>query len=413
MKVRHTRRLLATSVALLTAAFSLTGCGDDDAVADQGNTVKFGIVTSVGTRVDFADVVAGAQAAAAGVNARGGIGGKDVEIVFCNESLDPNKGRACVRDLIKQDITAMTGMSVSTMEADAVKMLNEAGIANLGSFTYGAATSDPNSYLLNGGHDFVQAASIKAGVDQAGPQQVWVPFDVPLNQAYNTLYAAGLPVAGGELVDTVRAPPTTTDMAPIASQVAKSGADVMNPQMAGSLLINLAKTLHQLGWDGRWVTSDTGFVDADLDLFPDGWLDRGIFVGFFPPMSAAADYPGLMQLKEDFTLAKQDGVKNVPATDRFVRGVAVNAYFAVIAAAQVADQAGVTDSESFKKAMDAAENIDLGGVMAPWNPNASASKSSPRVSNGAMYVYHWENGTSVLDTPEPVDVTEIWESGRG
>lgn len=407
---------MAASAAMLVAPLALAACGSDGdggKASSGGDTVKLGIVTSVGTRVDFKDVVASAEAAAAGINDRGGIDGKDVEIVFCNESLDPNKGRACVRDLVDKKVMAMTGMAVSTMEADAVKMLGDAGIANFAPFTYGAASNDPNTYLLNGGHNWIQASTIKGGVDEIGPKQAWVPFDLPLNQGYAPTYEKGLPIAGGKLVSTVKIPPTTTDMAPIASQISKSDAEGINIQMTGSLIVNLIKSLDQIGWDGKWVTADNAFVEEDLDLFPAGWLDKGVFASFYPPIAAADDFPGLQQYKKDVELAKAAGVKNLPGTDRFVRGQALNAYFSVIAAAQIADGAKATDAKSFKTAVESAKDVDLGGVIPPWTPTKSVSKVDSRVSNGLMWIYHWENGKAVLDTPQGVDVTNIWDGAMG
>ena len=410
-KIRTRRHMTAVTAATLAATFSLAACsdGDDGSPGTSGDTIKFGIVTSVGTRVDFKEVVASAEAAAAGINARGGIGGRDVEIVFCNEALDPNKGRACVRDVIDQGITAMTGLAVSTMEADAVKMLGDAGVANFGAFTYGAASNDANTYLLNGGHNWMQGATIKGGVDFVGPKQAWVPFDLPLNQAYSPVYDKGVGIAGGELVDTVKIPPTTADMAPIASQIAKTDAEVINIHMTGSLIVNLTKSLDQLDWDGKWITADNSFNNEDLNQFPDGWLDKAVFAAFYPPIQASDKFPGLQQYKDDVALAKKEGVKNLPETDRFVRGTALNAYFAVIAAGKIADEAGATDAKSFKAAVEAAKDVDLGGVIPPWTPTASVSKVDSRVSNGIMWIYHWDGDKAILDTPEGIDVTSIWD----
>jgi len=68
---------------------------------------------------------------------------------------------------------------------------------------------------------------------------------------------------------------------------------------------------------------------------------------------------------------------DLPDSERFVRSVALNAYFAVIAAAQIADEAGATDAESFKAAIEEAEDVDLGGVVPPWTPGDSVSEVRP------------------------------------
>ncbi len=417
MKLRTSRRVAAGTAALLAAALTLTACGDDDSTAGSSSgkeTIKLGLVTSVGTRVDFKDVVASAEAAALAVNEQGGIDGKDVKIVFCNESLDPNKGRACVRDLIGQGITAMVGSSVSTMEADMVKMLNEAGIANFAPGTYGAAANDDNSYLLNPGWNFNQPATVEAAVQAGAKKIIWAPFDLPLNQAYGPVFEKGAKLAGGELVETVKIAPTTTDMAPVAAKIASSGGDGVIINMTGSLIINLIKSLDQLDWDGKWVTGDAAFNDEDLDSLPAGWLsDRAIFVSPFPPMSTADQFSGVKQFQTDLAAAKSAGIKNVPNTERFVRSWAVNSYFGVIAAADVLKNAEGTSAEDFKKSADTITDIDLGGVIPLWTPSASKSTVDTRVSNPTQWFYHWKDGKAVLDTPEPVDVAPIWDGSMG
>jgi branched-chain amino acid transport system substrate-binding protein len=410
LRIRRSAVVAASLAVTLTMAACGNDKGGDAGSSSGGDTIKLGLVTSVGTRVDFKDVVATAKAAALAINEKGGIKGKKLEIVFCNESLDPNKGRACVRDLISQGITAMVGASVSTMEADMVKMLAKANIPNFGPGTYGAAAKDPNTYMLQGGWDLNQAATIYSAVASGNPKVVWAPFDLPLNQGYGPVYETGTKIAGGELVSTVKIAPTTTDMAPIAAQIAKADGQSVIINMSGALIINLVKALSQLGWNGKWISGDAAFNDSDLDHLPADWLnDRALFVSPFPPLNYDDKFPGLKQFKSDLAAASKAGISDIPSTDRFVRSWALNSYFSVIAAGKVLQAAGGTDAKAFKASADTIKDIDLGGVVPPWTPSKSASKVDTRVSNPVFWFYHWKDGKQVLDTPEGVDVSQVWD----
>src|SRR5215210_7441157 len=88
MSKTTTMRRRAVVAAIAATMMTVAACGDDaggSSGSDSGSgsggaPIKLGLITTVGARVDFKDVVAAAQAAAVGVNDRGGIDGRDVEI---------------------------------------------------------------------------------------------------------------------------------------------------------------------------------------------------------------------------------------------------------------------------------------------------------------------------------------------
>ncbi len=138
-----------------------------------------------------------------------------------------------------------------------------------------------------------------------------------------------------------------------------------------------------------------------------------LWVSPFPPIALADRYPGLKQFLADMDAEKAAGDKDAPVSRDYVRGLTLDGYFSVIAAARIATQAKATNAASFKKAIDAAQNIDLGGVMPPWTPGKSVSKGVPRASNGTFYFYTDANGQVKLADPQPVDVTRTVDAGFG
>ena len=60
-------------------------------------TVKLGVIAPEGVSTNYPGSQAAAKAAIAGLNARGGLSGHPVELVYCNDKGDPNIATQCAR----------------------------------------------------------------------------------------------------------------------------------------------------------------------------------------------------------------------------------------------------------------------------------------------------------------------------
>ena len=135
----------------------------------SSSVIKVGMIADEGTAVDLSWAVATAQGALIRINAQGGIAGHHVQLIFCNEALDPNKAVACARQLMGDHVIAFVGNQPLAAEANVDELLRQ-GIANVAPSSYGPSDSDPNSYLLFGGQDFVNAAQLDFGIKYGGPK---------------------------------------------------------------------------------------------------------------------------------------------------------------------------------------------------------------------------------------------------
>src|SRR4051794_6432618 len=74
--------------------------------------IKVGLIAPVGVP-SFSDpqMVAAARAAVRGANARGGINGQTVQLIYCNDKNDPNLGTACARKMVSEHVVAMIGLN--------------------------------------------------------------------------------------------------------------------------------------------------------------------------------------------------------------------------------------------------------------------------------------------------------------
>src|SRR5260221_9084013 len=86
------------AVAALCALLCVVSSTAD---AAGGTPIRLGITASVGNPVaDYPRLFAGARAAARSINAHGGIGGRPIQILTCNNHGDGIQEVACARKLV-------------------------------------------------------------------------------------------------------------------------------------------------------------------------------------------------------------------------------------------------------------------------------------------------------------------------
>ncbi|GAB2577333.1 ABC transporter substrate-binding protein [Streptomyces capparidis] len=147
-----TRRALA-AVALSGALLATTACGQ---LPGGGGGPEPPIVVMTwapeGTRAtNMPGMPAVAQVYAKALNARGGIDGRELKVLTCNEGNDSQRAAACVREAIDADVAAVVG-SYSRHGRSFMPALETAGIPYIGG--YGIAPAEftsPLSYPVNGG----------------------------------------------------------------------------------------------------------------------------------------------------------------------------------------------------------------------------------------------------------------------
>ncbi|MGH3492226.1 MAG: ABC transporter substrate-binding protein, partial [Sciscionella sp.] len=268
--VRSRRHRYAAAAGAVAALFAFTACsssgsGSSGGGGPSGSTIKLGMISDVGTTVDYADAVAAAKAAVRGVNARGGIDGRKVELEFCNESLDPNKAAACARKLVSDKVMAFVGNQIVTYEQNADKLFAQAGIPNIGPVSYGPSGQDSNSYLLSPGQEYVNAAQAMAAVRYGGKKVALIRLDVPFTAPFESFYGKALAKLGGTKGVTAVIPATgQPDLAASASRLESSHPDVVNTNGNEIADTEILKSMAGLGYQGKMVVAADLFRYASL-----------------------------------------------------------------------------------------------------------------------------------------------------
>jgi ABC-type branched-subunit amino acid transport system substrate-binding protein len=148
----------AASASAGTQAASPAGTAPGADVGLTATTMRIGMIADVNTAVApglFQKSVNAVKAWAAGVNASGGLAGRQVTVDFCDSKLDPNATTNCVIQACQNDF-ALVGTSANALEdlSDIDGCKNAAGkavgIPNLAAFAFLPLACDPDTYLAAG-----------------------------------------------------------------------------------------------------------------------------------------------------------------------------------------------------------------------------------------------------------------------
>lgn len=152
---RHTTlKNLSRLAALATGAALVAGCGLVPGTTASAGDDTVTVMTWAPERTaatNMPGMPAMAQAYARWVNAHGGIGGRKLKVLTCNDQNDSVAAARCARSAVDQDVVAVVG-SYSQHGRAFLSPLESAGIPYIGG--YGVSDTEftsPLSYPVNGG----------------------------------------------------------------------------------------------------------------------------------------------------------------------------------------------------------------------------------------------------------------------
>jgi len=405
--------------AALALAVAVAACGDDDddggttgsaaegqaSGAPSGDPLKIGVVAPNGSPV-FNDTwsVAAAQAAARAVNDRGGVAGRPVEIVYCNDKGDPNETAKCAREMVSDEVVATVGGS--TFGGAALNpVLNAAKIPQIGLDPQtGPDFSSPNVYLFSGG----SLLGFQTLVSYAAHKKV--PLAVVGGD--NSVTATFIPQAqkileenGSRLTAKVLVPPKQADFAPLVAAAERNGTEGALIFLGKEQMQQFMAAARARGTDFQYFTPST-VTDIVADpaglesIGGEATLADATFSNTFPPLNSdnaeMKRYLEEMKAEADAGTAEAD----TPTLNGIRAWLAVNVIEQVVEDQKVTDVSGATLME----ALNATKDLDLGGLIPPWTPNAPGPKGLERVSNQKYFIIGFDGTETTQILDEPVDI---------
>lgn len=225
-----------TAMAAILAVLFAAGCGSDESVSQAAETTGTDLTGPVVKVMTFAPqdnqmtvmpgIPAVAKAAAAQINANGGINGGRLEVITCNEQANPAGAQACAEQAVREGVAAVVGSNSTNGEAF-YPILEGAGIPVIG--VLGPNPKDLTSPMSFPISATIASQMIGAGVmaGQNGCEKLGVvALDVPAAMQSAQFLNQGFKATGAtnDVVIT-SVPVASTDFAPIVAASTRGDTD--------------------------------------------------------------------------------------------------------------------------------------------------------------------------------------------
>lgn len=395
---------------MVVGALTLAACGSESAGSDTagltGDPIKIGQIAPTGTSFyNVPDTVAVTRSAVDGVNRRGGIDGRPLELVYCNDKGDPNEAMACAREMISAGVVATVRSIVIAGGAQVSSVLGQAGIPDIGRAALEPAEfAAENAFLLDGGLTYPYAAGLRQ-FSENGNKRIYLSTsesanaDSTLNNLERIAEDLGLEVVGKRKV-----PRDTADYSPFLLDIRQSGAEGVIAAFPQGTLLPLIKTADQVGLDIDWLMNGGGLTQDDLQALPKAQTERMTFGLNSIPYSVFDTAERSALAKEDIEHAFQGGDKDADPDNIFPNSW--TAYESVAVLTEVLQGMDTITAASVTDELEGAEDIPL-ALSVAWTPSRQGPVAYPRVSNPFVFIGRFVDGRTQLASEEPVDVSEF------
>jgi ABC-type branched-subunit amino acid transport system substrate-binding protein len=375
----------ATGAAATSSAASTST--PSTASAATKSPLLVGLETAVGSPVDSHPYTEpAAQAAIRAVNARGGLNGHPVKLVFCNDQANPTTAEGCARTFVSDHVIACVGCH-SLSDNLVQPILAAAHIPMIAEQAVSAQTfNGSNMYLPQGGSIIDYEVAIGYAVHREGGHLGVAYADVPAGQAFEELTAAVVKAAGGGAFTTkVPVPPTTSDYSSLAALATSGGTRQLLMLLDHSQYEPLMKAILASGGGLNNYYSTELTSQNDINGF--GPLaDHLIVGGSFPP----ANSPQMAPFVDDMKNYGGPPINDITLENDALPWVALQVLV------KITKGMNTIDGSTIMAALNKAKNIDIGPMLPPWTPSAPGPTGFSRLSNPAVWLKAYKNDQPVL-----------------
>lgn len=387
---RFPARRVIGLVGATVAAVVLSACGGDSGSDSGGDTIKVMTWAPLESSLtNYPAITEAAKAYGQYINDEGGIGGRKVEVLICDEGGDPTKATDCARQAIQEEVVAVVGSFGYTGDAT-IPLLKGAGIAWFGGCCPNspAEYNEDNAFILGNGPAFAAALADRANKD-GFTKIAYVGCDgcqTYLPPIENTLKAAGL-----ELHQEVTIPAQAQDYSPQAAEALADGTDAVI-LIAGE------------DQDKAFMAAYKQVGSTAKIYGPQGNLTEEVAADFKEELTGAVTGNSYADISapvwDDFreSLSTYDAPKDINYNT--LAGLGTWAAYAAFNEV-VSTMDGDVTAESFMEAARNADNVDTGGMTAPvdftqlWTDGLEGYRNL--VNRTASFSHFDENGKLVPD----------------
>jgi len=427
---RPKRKKLAAGAAVCALAIVATACSSSSSSstgsttgansnaastgsAPSGSAINIGVIEPTNTSIyNAGDEVAAVDAAAAGINAQGGINGHKVVVDYCNSQDDPNATAACVRQMISDKVVELAA-GIDILGPSMVESLSAAGIPvvdedalSLGEMT--ATTAFP----LSGGIPAAEAVETYVAAQKGFKKILLVansgnPFETTFEQAVSsTAKKNGIAYAG--VVDfPVEG---VSDFSPYAAKIVNSGADIVSIPLSIDQAIPLIQAVRALGSKVQFIINSGAFTNADITK--NASLVNGLYiVNDVPPVNSATEsqFPIIKTFVAQMNAEAATGNSNADLND--LRSFALRIWDVLQAQFQIMKgMKGPITASTYLSALNSAKDVSLNGILPDWTPSTHISITglgSTHYSEANYWLLQIEGGQQTLLSGQPINAVQV------
>lgn len=327
--------------------------GSEGGEEATGDPIKLMTVTTLNANgPTYENIAITANLYADYINAQGGVAGRPLEVIVCDEQFDPAVAASCARQAVDEGVVSVLG-SFTYFAESIVPVLAESGITWFGqccSITP-SELSNPYSFPL-GNQPMYAVGEVKAAVDDGctsinaavaeGADAVFLP---PMENAMSAY--------GMEFGEVVIVPAVAQDYSAEVARVT-SGADCVLMVMSETPFITWNIAWAQSGTDVQ-MYGNQGNLNEISAAGAEEATDGSIIIGMYPDITteAWADYRGALEAA---------GVDQVENDFNSLGGLGTWAAYAGFT--QIAESIeGEITADSFYEAANSTTALDLNGMV--------------------------------------------------
>ncbi|MGW2568577.1 ABC transporter substrate-binding protein [Streptomyces sp. NPDC001537] len=415
------RRATALSAGALAVCASLAaGCGVIPGTTGGSGDAPITVMTWAPSDTNATNkpgMPAFAQAYARWINAQGGINGRKLKVLTCNEHNDSVAAAKCARLAVKENVVAVVG-SYSQYGDSYLPELEGAGIPYIGG--YGVTTAEftsPMSYPVNGGQPVLLAGLGKELAGGCGPVALVRPDSIAGDEL-PAMLDSGLKAGGHRPAIDQRAADDTTEYSGPSRQAltattgtrAKSGCVI--PAL-GDRTDTFMDSFRRDREDYPAVKTAATLDSVDQTVINESGGQSGPYEGSYVtgwyPVSSDPRWGAMKKVIQEQAF----GDNRIDASDTGVQTtwIAYTVFRSVIASLGSGD----VSADTVRKALDEGLKVDTGGLT----PTLQWSSEGPlagiglsRVVNADVTLQVVRQGQLVAADKGFVDVTKTLQSAN-
>ena len=265
MQARGNRWLAVPVMAVMVAGLALAGCSSSGSsssssasagaatspsVQPTGSPIKLLITASRDNPgLALPEMFDAAQAAVDSINSRGGVNGHPLQLIQCDNNLDPNKEVACLNEAVSDDVSAVVGSSI--VLTDSYPMLEKAQIPLIGEQgILPAEFTSPISFPFGAEYGWFVGAAAMAKSDGITSGAVATLSNA--SAAFSTtILKTAMANDGIKVTQTVDIPLDQTDQSAAAGALTKGNPQAIFLNGTPSTSAPIIQSIRQLGYTGK------------------------------------------------------------------------------------------------------------------------------------------------------------------